>query len=106
MAENPCPTYTDGHHMVASLSPRVVDENGTRLSEFDGGGFFRCKGCGEYMVASGSPQLGHYVADYITQHGIISAASQSGIWAVKAYRSAVRYSATTTLPGYKFIGYN
>lgn len=106
MAENPCPTYADGHHMVASLAPRVVDENGIRLTQFDGGGFYKCKGCGEYMIASGFPQNGWPIADYVTQGGIISASSQSGIWVAKVYRSSVRYTSSATLPGYKFVGFN
>lgn len=106
MADNPCPTYGDGHHMAASLAPRVVDENGNRLTTFDGGGFFKCKGCGEYMIASGFPQFGWPIADYVTQGGIISASSQAGIWVVKVNRNYVYYTSNPTLPGYKFVGFN
>lgn len=103
MAENPCPLYADGHHMKASILPKVVDENGATVSTFAVGGFYTCTGCGEQFIASGAPQLGWYIADYVTQGGILGIIAVGGATVAQIKRSAIRYIQSATLPGYKFL---
>ncbi|WP_342424618.1 hypothetical protein [Paenibacillus sp. FSL E2-0178] len=106
MAENPCPYYADGHHMVAGNLPRVVDQNGNNVATFAGGGWYKCKGCAEAFISSGFPHFGWPIADYVTQGGIISLSAQDGVAVAKINRSLIRYTSAATLPGYKFVGFN
>jgi len=106
MAENPCPYYADGHHMKAGLLPRVIDEDGNRVTEFDGGGFYQCTGCKEYMIASGFPHFGWPIGYYVTQGGILFVGIQNGISVAKIQKNYIHYTEDATITGYKFVGYN
>ncbi|WP_028592431.1 hypothetical protein [Paenibacillus massiliensis] len=105
MAENPCPVLANGHRMeIKGQAPRVEDSNGNKVTELVGGNFYQCSGCREYIVTSGYPHFpGWYVGYYITQGGIISGRAQGSVWVFTINKNLMRYSQTTSLPGFKFV---
>ena len=107
MAENPCPKLFGDHRMVQQgQAPRITDYNGNIVTEFKAGNFYKCSGCGEYMITSGSPHFGpgFYLGDYVTQGGIYDGKSMNGVWVFRIDPNAIRVARSTSIPGYYFVG--
>ncbi|MFJ2046038.1 MULTISPECIES: hypothetical protein [Paenibacillus] len=102
MADNPCPLYSQ-HQMRTQGFASVSDESGVKIQELNGGGWYKC-GCGERFICWGQPHSRLPITYYVTE-GAIKAVTggTSGVSGFRVVRSMVRFTDSTTLPGYLFL---
>ncbi|ASR45379.1 hypothetical protein B4V02_00980 [Paenibacillus kribbensis] len=102
MSEAVCPYFGSYHQMRPQGFAFLADQNNKRILWEQTPGLYKCK-CGERFISEGSPEAGGVIGNYVTEGGIIRAATVEGVGVLIINKSLIRYTSSRTLPGFHFV---
>jgi hypothetical protein len=102
MPEAVCSYFGGDHQMRPQGFAFLADQNNNRISWGQTPGLYKCK-CGDRFISEGSPEAGGVIGNYVTEGGIIGAATVEGVGVLKINKSLVRYTSSRTLSGFRFL---